>query len=48
MEDEARDYQKKDSLEQVRKSPRYKDSIDRKNNKLTPMGVIVFGHSFSN
>jgi len=47
MADEVRDYQKKDSLEQVRKSPRYKDSIDRKNNKITPVNLLLLGQSFS-
>lgn len=48
MADEARDYQKKDSLEQVRKSPRYQDSIDRKNNKLSPVNLVLLGESFAN
>ncbi len=48
MADEVRDYQKKDSLEEVRKSPRYKDSIDRKNNKIVPVNMILLGQSFSN
>jgi len=47
LADEVRDYQKKDSLEQVRKSPRYKDSIDRKNNKITPVNLLLLGQTFS-
>ena len=41
-QDEIADYKKKDSLEQLRKDPRYLDSIDRKRNKLTPMGLVAF------
>jgi hypothetical protein len=48
MEDEVRDYKKKDSLELVRKDPRYLDSLDRKRNKITLPGVLLFGQSFSN
>ena len=48
MADEIRDYQKKDSLEQVRKNPQYKDSLDRKNNKMTLMNLLLLGQSFSN
>lgn len=47
LADEVRDYQKKDSLEQIRKSPRYKDSIDRKNNKITPLNLLLLGQTFS-
>ena len=42
-EAETRDYVKKDSLEQVRKDPRYLDSIDRKNNKLTLTKFLLTG-----
>lgn len=45
---EARDYVRKDSLAQVRKSPRYTDSIDRKNNKVTVMKLMVTGLNFHN
>jgi hypothetical protein len=48
LDDEARDYQKKDSLEQVRKSPRYKDSIDRKNSKVSVMNLLLLGQTFPN
>ena len=47
LEEEARDYKKKDSLEQVRKDPRYLDSLDRRRNKLSPMGILLTGQSFS-
>jgi hypothetical protein len=46
--DEILDYRKKDSLEQVRKDPRYLDSLDRRRNKLQVMGVMLTGQSFSN
>ncbi len=44
--DEIKDYKKKDSLELVRKDPHYLDSIDKKRNKLTPLGLIVTGQTF--
>lgn len=46
--DEIRDYRKKDSLEQVRRSPHYQDSIDRKRNKIVPVNLLLLGQSFSN
>jgi len=45
--DETIDYRKKDSLEQVRKDPRYLDSLDRKRNRISVMNVLVSGQSFS-
>ncbi len=45
--DEIRDYRKKDSLEQVRKSPHYQDSIDHKRNKIVPVNLLLLGQSFS-
>lgn len=47
LEEERRDYQKKDSLELVRKDPRYLDSLDKKRNKLTIAGILLFGQTFS-
>lgn len=47
-EAEAKDYVKKDSLEQVRKDPKYLDSIDRKNNKITVGKVLLTGLNFNN
>jgi len=46
LEDEQKDFKKKDSLEQVRKDPRYLDSISRARNKINLMKVLVFGQSF--
>ncbi|MCX6209270.1 MAG: DUF5686 and carboxypeptidase regulatory-like domain-containing protein [Bacteroidetes bacterium] len=48
LEAEAKDYVKKDSLEQAHKDPKYLDSIDKKNNKLNISGLIFRGQSFNN
>lgn len=48
LEAEARDYVKKDSLEQLRKDPKYLDSLDRKNNKITLSKLILTGQNFNN
>lgn len=47
QQEEAADYKKKDSLEQVRKDPKYLDSVDRKHNKVTPMQLLVSGYRIS-
>jgi hypothetical protein len=47
LDEEIRDYRKKDSLEQVSKNPTYLDSVDRERNKLSVAGVLLFGESFS-
>ena len=47
QEDEIADYKKKDSLEQLRKSPKYLDSVDRKNNKPTVMKILFTGFSIN-
>ena len=47
LAEEKRDYRKKDSLEQVRKDPHYLDSLDRKRNKITLVGLLLTGQSFS-
>ncbi|WP_407520618.1 DUF5686 and carboxypeptidase regulatory-like domain-containing protein [Lacibacter sp. MH-610] len=44
---EMKDYVKKDSLEQLRKNPAYLDSLDRINNKLKPMNLLVTGKTFN-
>ena len=46
--EEVKDYFKKDSLEQVRRDPHYKDSMDRIRNKITPMNVLVSGQGIRN
>lgn len=48
MEDEINDYHKKDSLEQVRKDPRYLDSLDKRRNRITMQSLVLLGQSFSN
>jgi len=45
--EEIRDYQKKDSLEQVRKQPAYLDSLDKIRNKITLGNIILTGKTFS-
>ncbi|HMU46985.1 MAG TPA: DUF5686 and carboxypeptidase regulatory-like domain-containing protein [Chitinophagaceae bacterium] len=45
-EEERNDYQKKDSLEKVRKNPAYLDSISRLRNKVTVMNLVLLGQSF--
>jgi len=47
MEEETKDYQKKDSLEQLSKNPVYLDSVDRKNNKVSLMGIVLTGMDFN-
>jgi hypothetical protein len=46
--DEVEDYRKKDSLEHIRKSPAYRDSIDREDNKIKPSEIFLTGVSFRN
>jgi hypothetical protein len=45
--EEIKDYKKKDSLEEVRKSPHYLDSLDRKRNKLSLPALLITGQTFS-
>ena len=47
LADEALDYKKKDSMELIRNDPHYLDSVDRKRNKLTVGGVLLFGQTFT-
>ncbi|MEX2349260.1 MAG: DUF5686 and carboxypeptidase regulatory-like domain-containing protein [Flavobacteriaceae bacterium] len=46
-DEEITDYIKKDSIQELRKSKTYLDSIDRKSNKFGPLDPIM-GYSFSN
>lgn len=46
LEDETRDYVRKDSLAELRKDPRYLDSLDKKRNKVTLMNVLLLGQNF--
>ncbi len=45
--EEKADYKKKDSLELVRRSPHYLDSIDRRRNKPSVTGLMFTGQAFS-
>ncbi|HEX8333963.1 MAG TPA: DUF5686 and carboxypeptidase regulatory-like domain-containing protein [Segetibacter sp.] len=47
LEEEVKDYKKKDSLEQARKDPAYIDSLDRVRNKISLTGLLMTGNSFS-
>jgi hypothetical protein len=47
LDEEIKDYRKKDSIEQVSKNPTYLDSIDRVHNKLSVTGILLTGQSFS-
>lgn len=47
LHEEVIDYRKKDSLEQVRKDPKYMDSVDRKRNKISIGGILFTGESIS-
>lgn len=46
-DNELKDYKRKDSLEQVQKSPKYQDSLDRRANKITIGNLLINGQSFS-
>jgi len=48
LDNEVRDYKKKDSLEQARKDPKYLDSLDRIRNKVKLFSLIISGKTFSN
>lgn len=45
--EEIKDYKKKDSLELVRKDPRYLDSLDRIRNKFSLKGFLLTGQTIS-
>ena len=45
--EESRDYEKKDSLQERKKSRTYKDSVDRKRNKFSPWDIIT-GYTYRN
>ncbi len=47
LDAEAKDYKKKDSLEQARKDPRYLDSLDKVRNKITFSKLVLRGLNFS-
>ena len=45
--DEVKDYKRKDSLEIVRKDPRYMDSLDKKRNEFRPLQALLFEQTFT-
>lgn len=45
--EEVKDYRKKDSLEKVRESPSYLDSLDKIRNKFTIVNLLLTGKFFS-
>ena len=47
QEEEIKDYKKKDSLEQLRRSPAFLDSIDRKRNRFNLVSLITTGQTFT-
>jgi hypothetical protein len=47
LDEEAKDYKKKDSLEQLSKNPTYLDSMDRQRNKITVMNILLTGQTIS-
>jgi hypothetical protein len=47
QDEEVHDYRRKDSLEKIRKDPRYIDSMQRIHNKVTMMNAMVFGQTIS-
>lgn len=47
-EEEKLDYQVKDSIRIIKESKPYKDSLDRKNNRLTLGKLLVFGYNHRN
>jgi hypothetical protein len=46
MADEVSDYKRKDSLEIVRRDPKYMDSIDKVRNKVNLFGALLFEQTF--
>ena len=47
LDEETMDYRKKDSIEQLSKNPAYLDSVDRVNNKLKIMGILLTGQTIN-
>jgi hypothetical protein len=43
LDDELRDFRRKDSLEILKENPAYLDSLDRRQNRITPVGFILNG-----
>lgn len=47
QEEELADYHKKDSLMERRKDPHYLDSLDKRQNKFSTVGLILSGQTFN-
>jgi len=47
-DEEIDDYEIKDSIRIIKESKPYLDSVDQKNNKLTPGNVFISGYSYDN
>ena len=47
LENEVKDYKKKDSLEKAQNDPKYLDSLDKKNNKINYSKLFILGQYFS-
>lgn len=47
LDNEIKDYNKKDSLEQLRNQPAYLDSLDRKRNKPTLPKILFSGYTYN-
>ncbi|RNI30413.1 carboxypeptidase-like regulatory domain-containing protein [Rufibacter immobilis] len=47
-QEEVVDYHKKDSLQVIKDSKPYKDSLDRKNNKFSGTSLLLSGYSYRN
>jgi len=47
LPDELRDFARKDSLEKLREDPAYLDSLDKKQNRITPVGFVLNGQTFT-
>ena len=46
-QEESRDYVRKDSIKTLFQSPRYLDSLDRKNNKFKPIKAFLTGYNYN-
>lgn len=45
---EQNDYSKRDSLESIKDTKAYKDSLDKRDNKLKPLKLIYSGYTYTN
>jgi hypothetical protein len=43
LDDELRDFRRKDSLEALKQDPAFLDSLDRRQNRITPVGFVLNG-----